>query len=195
MKIIISGKHLDIGTALRAHVEKVVQEHVKKFFENAVTAHVTISKKNHLFATDMLVNEGTGNKVLIKSHAEDIDPYHSVDQATRLIDKQLQKYKSRLRNHNKAKLTALDIDIPATRYTLSPPNQEQINDPELNVPVIIAEKPMDIEKLSVSDAVMQLDLLQIPAVLFTNAQTNHLNMVYYRRDGNIAWVDIHTTKH
>lgn len=187
MKVIISGKHLDIGTALREHIEKTVQEQVTRFFENAVTTHVTMYKENHLFITDIMVNEGTGMQAIIKSHASDSDAYHSVDQAMRRIEVQLRKYKSRLRSHAKQKLNSIEA---AVSYTLAPPSQEQINDLSHDVPLIVAEKPMHIKKLSVSDAVMQLDLLHVPALLFTNVNNNHLNMVYYRRDGNIAWVDV-----
>jgi ribosomal subunit interface protein len=191
MKITIAGKHVDIGSALREYIENIVKEQVTKFFENAVTAHVIISKETHLFITDIIVNEGTGQKEIIKAHASDNDPYHSVDLAVKKLESQLRKYKSRLRSHAVKKLSQLTT--PAVDYIISPLSREQIEDVNA-APAIIAEKPLEIEQMTVNDAVVKLDLLQKPVLLFCNNKNGHLNMVYYRKDGNIAWVDINTDK-
>ena len=62
---------------------------------------------------------------------------------------------------------------------------------EFNVdnPAIVAEKPAKILSLSVGEAVMKMDLENLPALLFENVKTGRVNVVYYRKDGNISWVD------
>ena len=74
------------------------------------------------------------------------------------------------------------------KYVISPLEESDIDDNEKS-PTIIAEKPSNVESLSVKDAVMKMDLLNLPALLFINDATKKLNLVYYRKDGNISWID------
>ena len=67
--------------------------------------------------------------------------------------------------------------------------QEEDDIPQGEDPVIVAEQPMQIQKMSVSDAVMRMDLSGQTAILFRNPKNNHLNMIYRRADGNIGWVE------
>ena len=73
-------------------------------------------------------------------------------------------------------------------FQISVINYQNIDNHE-NSPTIIAEKPSNVENLSVKDAVMKMDLLNLPALLFTNDASRKLNLVYYRKDGNISWID------
>ncbi|MDJ1305920.1 MAG: ribosome-associated translation inhibitor RaiA [Candidatus Midichloria sp.] len=104
MQILISGKHLDIGESLRQHIMFSVEHNVIKFFEYAIKSHVTISKQNHLFKTDIIVNEGTGTGTIVKSNAQHFDPYKSFDEAMAKLSKQLRRYKSKIKNHHKRKI-------------------------------------------------------------------------------------------
>lgn len=189
MKVIVSGKHLDIGNSLREHVESSLVDGVNKYFEQAVVAHVTVAKKSNLFRTDIIVNEGTGTGIIIKANSEEYDAYRSVDDAIHKIEKQLRRYKTKLKNHHKRRVEFTEISgtkyvIPVTVSNTSN-SEEDIGD----APTIIAENPSPIRTLSVSDAVMQMDLLNLPALVFVNAATNTVSAVYYRKDNNISWVD------
>ncbi len=192
MQVIVSGKHLDIGESLRSYIEEKVAKHIKKYFENAIKAHITISKQpNNFFRTDIIVNEGTGIGIVIKSNADESDPYNSAEHAVSKMEKQLQRYKNRIKNHrkNKDKLK----HFKATSYVI--PTSEDIEDEELYIdahnhaPVIIAEKQLKVEETTIKDAVMQMDLRNLPAYLFINSTNQHLNLIYYRKDGNLSWVD------
>lgn len=189
MQITVSGKHIDIGKALTKYIEDDLNNVVKKYFENAVKSDVIISKSRHFFRTDIVVNEGTGNNVVIKSNAEDDDVYASFDIASAKIEKQLRRYKERLKNHHNERLKELDINsMDARKYVISSSEQESKTSDE-DAPLIIAEKQTVIERLSVSDAVMRMDLGNLPAVLFINKKTDAVNVVYRREDGNISWID------
>jgi ribosomal subunit interface protein len=192
MQVIISGHHLDVGDSFRQYIEEALNKHVMKYFEHAINAHVTLIKeKHHLVTVDIIVNEGTGTGVIIKSTAQDFDPYRSFDQAIAKAEKQLRRYKSKIKRHQKNKDERRAF-VEAKSYVLSPFHEHDAND-ETDAPVIIAEKPHHIEKLTVGDAVMQMDLLDTPALLFINSANNRLNVVYYRKDGNISWVDVPAT--
>ncbi|MEM8987981.1 MAG: sigma 54 modulation/S30EA ribosomal C-terminal domain-containing protein, partial [Pseudomonadota bacterium] len=62
-------------------------------------------------------------------------------------------------------------------------------DDEASNPIVVAESKASVLEMTVSDAVMQLDLAEQPAIVFKNAAHGRLNVVYRRSDGNIGWVD------
>ncbi len=186
MHIVVSGKHLDIGESLRQHTEEKVTNNIKKYFENAIHAHVTIAKNHDVFHTDIIVNEGTGHGVIIKSNCNDLDPYRSVDNAIEKMEHQLRRYKSRIKNHRRNKEGNLRLALK--KYVIA--NEESpTNDIDGYAPTIIAEHQLHMEVMNVGDAVMRMDLENLQAYLFINVNNNHLSVVYYRKDGNIAWVD------
>jgi len=191
MQIVVSGKHLDVGQSLRDYIMGSVEHNVIKFFEDAIKAHVTVSKlnnskQNHLFRVDIIVNEGTGIRVIIKSNAEGFDPYQCFDIAIGKLSAQLRKYKSKIKNHHKRKVES-NTFLESTKYIISS-EQDEVDATDEVTPIIIAEKPFKIEKMSVADAVMHMDLMDLPAYMFLNSQTSAVNIVYYRKDGNISWI-------
>lgn len=186
MQVVVSGKHLDIGDSLRKHTETKVSDNIKKYFEQAIHAHVTIAKNQDKFHTDIIVNEGTGTGVIIKGSADDLDPYRSVDNAIGKMEYQLRRYKGRIKHHRRNKEDKKGLAL--RKYVIAPEENPQ-EDIDGYAPTIIAEHQLHVELMSVSEAVMRMDLENLQAYLFINNHNNHLSMVYYRKDGNIAWVD------
>ncbi|MCE3232301.1 MAG: Sigma(54) modulation protein [Rickettsiaceae bacterium] len=185
MQIFVSGKHLDVGSALHNYVESELTNTVSKYFEHAVSANVVFTKVRHLFKADIIVNEGTGHQLIIKGGAEDDDAYAAFDLALTRIAKQLRKYKGRIKDHHKSRPDKDMQSFGATKYVIS--NEESYQSAE-DAPVIIAEKPTEVETLTVSDAVMRMDLGQLPALMFINKKTMAVNVIYRREDGNISWI-------
>lgn len=192
MQVFISGKHMDVGSSLSAHIENEVQNSVKKYFEHAISANVTISKFRHSFEAGIVVNDGTGTHQLLRASGNGGDAYAAFDAALIRIEKQLRRYKGKIKNHHKLKI-GKDVEVDAilgTKYIISGREEDHEHaDAESDVPLIIAEQPSQIETLSVSDAVMRMDLGELPALMFVNKKTGTINVVYRREDGNIAWVD------
>ena len=192
MQISVSGKHLDVGAALQAYAEEELSAVISKYFENAISADVVFSKVRHLFRADVLVNEGTGTNARIRASAEEDDSYAAFDLAVARIGTQLRRYKSRIQDHHKIRPDKEGEVFAATKYVLSPSSLEQvenISSEEGGAPLIIAEKATEIETLTVSDAVMRMDLGSLPAVMFINKKSGAVNVVYRREDGNISWID------
>jgi ribosomal subunit interface protein len=191
MQISVSGKHIDVGAALSEHVERELNESVKKYFEHAVSAGVILSKLRHCFSANIVVNDGTGTHQILRANGEAGDAYAAFDQALERIKTQLRRYKGKIKNHHKEKLEK-DVDTAAyigTKYVLSALEEDEDKDTEKDAPLIIAEKPAHIETLSVSDAVMRMDLGALPALMFINKKTGNINAIYRREDGNISWID------
>ena len=185
MQVSVSGQHISIGDALHQYVESRIIEVVRKYFEHAISASVRFSKQGFQYVCDIEVNDGTGRHLIIRSDYRCDEIYSSFDTALAKVEKQLRKYKSKLKDrHNRVKVS----QIEATKYVISP---QQINEDEDigDSPLIIAEKPVDVMPLSISEAVMKMDLENFPALMFQNIKTGRINVVYYRRDGNISWID------
>jgi ribosomal subunit interface protein len=191
MQVFVSGKHIDVGNALNEHINNELQNSVKKYFEHAVSASVVLSKSRHVFDASIVVNDGTGAHQLLKASGDGGDAYAAFDTALIRIEKQLRRYKRKIKNHHKSRL-GKDVELSAiigTKYIISGREEDDNADAENDAPLIIAEKPSQIETLSVSDAVMRMDLGSLPAVMFINKKTGAMNVVYRREDGNISWID------
>ena len=187
MQITVSGKNMDVGSALRNHVESRVAHEVEKYLDRVTDASIVFSKEAHLVRTDINMHAGTHSRILIKSKGEAGDAYISFNTAADKIEKQLRRYKRKIKNHHKPRIEAEEDKIyQARKYVLQP--EEEAHE-EKEQPLIIAEKDTDVETLNVSDAVMKMDLADLPALVFINKKNKRLNVVYKRADGNISWVD------
>ncbi len=185
MKIIVSGKHLEVGENLTHHIEEAIQNVVNRFFGDILEAHANISKDNFMFRTD--VSFHVSRHFIVRSHAEDADAYRSFDQALEKLEARITRYRSRLRNRKRHHDSKDDIQaIAAQHYILDGQDKDEV---EKEAPIIIAEVDTEIPTASVSDAVMQMDLTEQPLVMFKNAASGRFNVVYRRADGHIGWID------
>jgi ribosomal subunit interface protein len=185
MQIKISGKHIELGDALRQHIEERLQSFRERFFEGSVHGNVTLEKQRGRFLSDCSLHLATG--LHLQAHAENTDPQACVDGALSHLEKQLKKYKQRLKDHHRQPRDS----NPAREAMAYVIQQEEHLDEEptgLNAPVI-AESNATIPQLSVGEAVMQLDISTTQFVLFHNSKEGRLNVVYRRPDGNIGWLD------
>ncbi|MFQ8431617.1 ribosome hibernation-promoting factor, HPF/YfiA family [Amaricoccus sp. W119] len=188
MRIQVSGKHIDIGDALRTHVEDRLSESVGKYFDRPVDAVVTFSKDRHEFVSDSSVHLPTGLIVQAKARAGEV--YASFEGALDRMEKQLRRYKRRLRDHHRSReepITAME----APTYILDggPDHGPDYDEPESLQPVIVAEMETKVPHLSVGEAVMQMELAGAHLLVFRNDAHGGVNVVYTRDDGNIGWID------
>lgn len=192
MDITVTGKNMGIGESLTNYVEEELTNRIKKYFEDAVRADVVFTKERNEICVDIIVNEGTGNNVVIKSRGQAGDPHSAFISSTEKIDKQLRRYKRKLKDHKSKKSTKENVVdlMSATKYVLSSKEEDDDKENSENQsPLIIAEKSTQIQELTVSDAVMVMDLSNLPALMFINKRTQDINVVYKRDDGNISWVE------
>lgn len=189
MQITVTGKQIDVGEALRQHAEVALEDVAEKYFGNAIEAHVVFSREAHLIRADLQVHIGRG--ILVHSESQAQDPYVAFDSAAEHLNKRLRRYKRRLRDHHAHEKSRQRDEQAGRTYVLQPVGDEDAPpaDADEAQPIVIAEMDTPIPQLSVSEAVMRLDLADLPALLFFNSARGTLNVVYRRRDGNISWVD------
>jgi ribosomal subunit interface protein len=186
MNINISGQHMSVGASLQEYVNEKLQHIVDRYFDHAHAGDVHFLKDGHLFSCEIIVRDGTGRHTLIRSNASCDDVYSAFDMSLTKCEKQLRRYKSKLKDRSH-RLKSSDAMTEAVKYVISH-NKEDSNYDGDN-PIIVAEKPTILESLSVSEAVMKMDLENLPAVMFKNIKNGRLNVVYQRSDGNISWLD------
>ncbi len=190
MRITVSGKNIDVGSALQEYVKTNLDGAVSKYFPDAVSADVVVTKERHLFVTNIIVNEGADHHFIIKSTGEAEEVHSSVEKAVEKVEKQLRRYKKRIRNHHRERMgkTVESAQYEANKYVLEREAEKEEDAGEDN-PIIIAEKKTRIETLTVSEAVMRMDLAELPTYVFINKLNGNVNVVYRRADGNISWID------
>lgn len=187
MQIRISGKQIDVGSALQEYAEDRLDKIVTKYFENAIDGDIVFSKERHLFKVDIHVNEGTRGGIVIKATGSADDGYAAFDAASDKIERQLRRYKRKIKSH-KGTRSADEVFLNATKYIIEVNEDDEAHEGD-DAGTIIAEKTADIDTLTVSEAVMKMDLASLPALLFINSANGRINVVYKRVDGNISWVD------
>lgn len=187
MQLSISGRQVDLGEAFRTHAEKRLQENIHKYIDRVNNIEVVVCKEAGQFRVDIHGNTGTHAGLVVKSQGFANDVYAAFDEAAARIEKQLRRYKRRLKAHHHDK-TERNVAYVAKKYVLQTEDHaEELA--EEGAPAVIAEQPTAIERLSVREAVMKMDLADLPALMFFNSSHGRLNVVYRRVDGNISWVD------
>jgi ribosomal subunit interface protein len=193
MHLSVKGKQLDVGDALRSHVAENLNGVVGKYFGRPIEANVVFSREAHLFRADISVHVGRG--IMVQSIGEADEPYPAFDTACDKIAKRLRRYKSRLKDHHSTSESAAAHTVTATKYILQAEAEDHTHEEHADgsaqghLPVIIAEMTTSIDLLTVSEAVMRMELAELPAMMFRNRAHGNLNMVYRRADGHVGWVD------
>jgi len=186
MRYQISGRQIDIGNALQVHVKDHLGAVVAKYAERPTDANIVFSKSAHEFVCEATVHLSTGLTATAKAHETEI--YAAFDSCAAKMEKQLRRYKRRLKDHHKDRIDPVE-HIGASSYILASDQEEKESEPETLQPMIIAEMETKIPSLSVGEAVMQMELAHAPVLVFRNEGKDGLNVVYRREDGNIGWID------
>ncbi|MFT6168353.1 MAG: ribosomal subunit interface protein [Celeribacter sp.] len=186
MRYQISGKQIDIGDALQTHVKTELGIVVDKYAERPTGATVVFSKSGAEFNCEAVVHLSTGLTAQANAHTHDI--YTAFDQCAEKMEKQLRRYKRRLKDHHSHRSEPVEL-AGASSYILAATDHEEDQEPDSLQPMIIAETETHVPTLSVGEAVMQMELAGAPVVVFHKEGKTGVNVVYRRPDGNIGWID------
>ena len=194
MELTVHGKQMDVGDALRTHVSDKLTDLNEKYFNHAAFATVTFSREGHGHKqTKVHILIQVGKNIQVIGDAVSNDPYASFENAADKVGKQMRRYKRKLRDHHARIEQAPDSDIVSAKlYTLQDTveqDNEDTSEDSNQDPIVIAELTSNIVTMSVSEAVMRMDLAGSNALMFRNAGNGRLNMIHRRKDGHIGWVD------
>jgi ribosomal subunit interface protein len=196
MQVQVTGKHVDVGEALRSRVSDELSSSIGKYFDrDGGGADVVVSREGHSFRVDCAVTLASGQQ--LTTHGLGGDAHIAFDAASAKMQKRIRRYKNRLKDHHPQAM-ARQAET-AAYYVLQVP--EEGDDEELDAasmsfpePLVIAETETQINVMTVSMAVMELDLTESQTIVFRNAAHGGLSVVYRRPDGNIGWIDPERTK-
>lgn len=190
MQITVSGKQIELSDALRTHVSDQLGNITRKYFDHALEALITFGRARSFFTCDINLHAGRG--LVLRAEGEAQDAHAAFEDAAEHIAKRLRRYRRRLNEHARD-LANRERPEMARQYVLSQEEPAAAvasgNADAALYSTVIAETAAEIRLLSVSDAVMRLDLTDQQAMMFRNTATGELNVLYRRPDGNIGWIE------
>jgi ribosomal subunit interface protein len=195
MQVQVTGKHVDVGEALRSRVADEITTSIEKYFDRGGGADVVVSREGQSFKVDCAVTLASGQQ--LTTHGVGGDAHMAFDVAMERMSKRIRRYKNRLRDHH-TQAVAKQTES-AAYFVIQPEAEDEAEEADgesqaFPEPMIIAETEKPIRSMTVSMAVMELDLTEAQTIVFRNAAHGGLSVVYRRPDGNIGWIDPERTK-
>lgn len=185
MKFFISGKNIDIGDNLRLYAQDKLTNISKHYSVEFFEVHATFSKEKYLFHCNLLIH--LNQEFIARSDGEEHDAYKSLDIAVSKIDQMINKYKSKLKNRHRREYNYEVKQENLINLSVEIKNNEKDN---LNYPLIISESIKDLLILSINEAIMKMDSSNKSLIIFKNANSGSVNLLYKRDDGNVGWIDL-----
>lgn len=197
MQIQVTGKHVDVGEALRTRVSDELNTSIGKYFDrDGGGADVVVTREGHAFKVDCAVTLASGAQ--LTTHGVGGDAHMAFDAAVQKLEKRVRRYARRLKDHHlKAQAKQAETAAYFVLAPLGDEGDEGLEEDEIEAfpePVVIAETEKPIREMTVAMAVMELDLTESQTIVFRNAAHGGLSVVYRRPDGNIGWIDPERTK-
>ena len=193
MQVQVTGKHVDVGEALRSRVTEELSSHIAKYFDRGGDADVVVSREGGAFRVDCAVTLASGQQ--LTTHGVGSDAHQAFDAALDKMTKRVRRYKNRLKDHH---IQALAKQAESAAYFVIAAEDDGADELDAlesgSEPIIIAETEMALRDMTVSMAVMQLDLTEAQTIVFRNAAHGGISVVYRRPDGNIGWIDPERTR-
>ena len=177
MQITTTFRHMEPSDALKSYAEEKL-DRVKKYIDEPIVAQVflTVEKIRHMAEVTL-----TAKGITIKASEETNDMYAAVDAVVDKIERQMRRYKERIKAHKPSTDTR---ERQVQKSIVAAESIEQSREP-----VVIKTKTFSIKPMSVDEAVMQMDLLHKDFLVFTDAATEHINVIYRRKDGNYGLIE------
>lgn len=188
MTLQVTGKNVDAGGAFQSYITEKIESVLEKYIGPEISGHVRLEKERTTFRTDCSIRLNTG--LVLEARGAGSDAYASADAAIERLEKRVRRYKRRLKDHHNGRTAQKQhIEVPARDYTVQAGEETSSPNDDLDNPIIIAENEVALSEITVSEAVMRLDLGDKSFLVFRNAGNGGINVVYRREDGNIGWID------
>lgn len=186
MSLRVSGKNMNIGEALRMHVQGKLAAAAGKYFDGEPSGHVTIAPEGSGFRADCTLHLKNGVTVQADGRAQ--EPYACFDQAADRIEKRLRRYKGRIKERKYDKAETGGVTVAS--YVLEALDEDTDAPAEQDfAPTVIAETTTRLNAMTIAAAVMELDMTGVTVLPFRHAASGRVNIIYRRSDGNIGWLD------
>lgn len=194
MQVSVTFRHVEATDALRLHAERRVAR-IAKYVHRPIDAHVilTVTKRRHV--AEIVLN---ADRTTLSAKEETGDLYSAIDLAAEKLVQQARKHTSKLKSRKGAARPSRRAEIAAVPPPAAAP---EASGPGLrmdviradsfdrrNGPDVIKTRRLPVRPMSVEEAVMQMDLMSNEFLVFRNAATDVLSVVYRRKDGNYGLI-------
>ncbi len=183
MNVVFTGRHMDLTDALKSYIEAGLQK-LKIHFDKVTTADVILAVEKHRHIAEINVHV---NSMRIHSKESSSDMYASVDAVLAKLDKQVRKYKDRI-NHHQPRTTKEGMDYHHQIIESLPESEEPHLPETLRHRVVMREK-LVMKPMNVDEAVLQLELVDDSFLVFSNAETQQVNVLYAYEDGTYGLIE------
>jgi putative sigma-54 modulation protein len=187
MQMNITFRHMDPIDSLKNYAQEKVEK-ANKYLDRAGEAHVVLSLERHLHQADITITSGP---FVLRGREKSEDMYASIDKAMGRIEKQLRRYKDRLKSHNRHERPPEYIHVENEvhiRHDVMEVSVAEESGIALH-PRVIKTNEFVTKPMTVDEAVMQMDLLDNDFIVFTNTQSTDLNVIYRRKDGHYGLIE------
>ncbi len=179
MKITVSGKNMHLNESTKDMVITKLQK-FEKFFESDIAVNATLSHIKNLQTVE--VTMFLKNGVILRAEDSDMDKEVAVDNVVERLFRQLKKHKTNLQKHFR--------QTESIRYEAIPDFSQEDSDFEDEEEVkIVRSKSIPVKPMQPEEAVLQMDMLHHDFFVFLNADTNEINVVYHRKNGNYGLIE------
>ncbi|MDQ6980867.1 MAG: ribosome-associated translation inhibitor RaiA [Ghiorsea sp.] len=182
MQVSITGRHVDLTDPLKAYVNDKLG-HLKHSFDHVVDVHVVLTVEKHRQRCEINM---AANGITIHAKHETDDMYAAIDGVVDKLNRQLKRYRAKLQRHQGSqrktsmKLREKFLDVAHGTDELT----------EAYQPDTLADEVVDVQVMSMDEAVMKMELSEKDNVLlFTNEETGKLNALTRRPDGSLSWIE------
>ena len=177
MQISTTFRHMEPSEALKSYAEEKL-ERVKKYIDEPIVVQVFLTVEKIRHSAEVTI---TAKGITIKAAEETNDMYASVDAVADKIERQLRRFKERIKAHKPSSDTR---ERQVQKSIVEAQNIEESD----SAPVVIKTKSFSMKPMSVEEAVMQMELLHKDFLVYTEASTENINVVYRRKDGNYGLI-------
>ena len=182
MKFIISGKNIEVTPGLKDAIEQKLGK-LERYFTPETEINVTLSVEKGRQKIEVTIPV-KGN--IIRSEQTSNDMYVSIDLVEEIIERQLRKYKNKLVARNQGHPTSYAQSGNSFRKEFFDSEEETTEDDEVR---IVRTKKFGIKPMFPEDACVQMELLGHNFFVFSNAETDEVNVVYKRKDGSFGLIE------
>src|SRR4051812_37389743 len=189
MQLSVTFRHMDSTDALRDYAKEKV-ERIRKYFPDPIKAHVVlVCDRGYNHTADVMITLHNG--LVIKGVETTEDMYSSIDLVMAKIERQVRRYKEKIRSHKGAE--GLHGQREITHSVLAEPAEESAagtnGHAQAPEPQIMKKSKFFAKPLTPNEAVMQMNLLNNDFLVFTNAASHEVNVVYRRGDGTYGLIE------
>jgi putative sigma-54 modulation protein len=188
MQVTITFRGMESTESLKSYVNEKV-EHLERYFDRAIESHAVLSLERYLQHADITIQAGP---FVLRGRVKSEDMYKSIDDAVDKIERQLRRYKDKLRsNKHRPREETEPMTVRHDVLHVAGPEQEE-SEEWASGPKVVRSDELVVKPMSVDEAIMQMDLMNNDFYVFINSKSSEINVVYRRKDGHFGLIEART---